>query len=158
MPRRMKHRLIRLAMLAALAPAACASFRATTPGGFVELPDQAPSFDYRATTHDGVVLAVRALDNDPRGDEAFWSQAIEGRLRQQGGYALLESRAVTSASGLTGRQLRFGHDEGSRPHLYYLTLFVTRRRIFLLEAGGARDPFQREAARIDGFVTSFVPK
>jgi hypothetical protein len=136
---------------------ACASFRATTPGGFVELPDQEPSFDYRATTHDGVVLAVRALDNEPRGDESFWSQAIELRLRQQGGYALLESRPVTCASGLAGRQLRFGHDEGTRPHLYYLTLFVTKRRIFLVEAGGAKDPFQREAAKIDAFVTSFVP-
>jgi hypothetical protein len=145
------------AWMVLLALAGCRHFKAATPAGFVELPDQDPSFDYRATTHDGVVLAVRALENEPRGDLAFWAQAIELRLRLQGGYALLETRPVRDARGVEGRQLRFGHDEGSRPHLYYLTLFVTKR-IFLVEAGGARDLVQRESPKIDQFVATFEAK
>ena len=137
-----------------LSLAGCRHFKASTPTGFVELPDQEAPYEYRATTHDGVVLAVRALKNEPPGDLAFWAQAIELRLRQQGGYALLETRPVRDARGLEGRQLRFGHDEGARPHLYYLTLFVTKR-IFLVEAGGARDLVQRESPKIDQFVATF---
>ena len=147
----------RLPLLVLLALVGCQHFKASTPTGFVELTDQEPRFDYRATSHDGVVLAVRALPNEPRGDLDFWTRAIEHRLRHQGGYALLDTRPVKDARGLEGRQLRFGHDEGSRPHLYYLTLFVTKR-IFLVEAGGARDLVQREGPRIDAFVGSFVAK
>ena len=134
----------------------CSTFKAKTPPGSVELEDHEARYDYRATTPDGVVLAVRALPNEPRGDESFWSQAIEGRLRHRGGYALLDSRSVKSADGVAGKQLRFGHDEGARPHLYYLTLFVTEDHIFLVEAGGAKDLVERETAKIDAFVSGFV--
>jgi hypothetical protein len=154
---RQRHLLLPPPLLLLLAFAGCTHFKASTPAGFVELPDQEPRYDYRASTHDGVVLAVRAIDNDPRGDLDFWSQAIELRLRQQGGYALLETRPVKDARGLAGRQLRFGHDQGARPHLYYLTLFVTKR-IFLVEAGGAKDLVMRESPKIDAFIDSFVAK
>jgi hypothetical protein len=147
-----------LALLAALAAAGCSTFRATTPAGFVALPDQEPQYDYRATTHDGVVVSVRSLDNDPRGDEAFWSRAVELRVRHQGGYALLDNRAVSARDGLTGRQLRFGHDEGARPHLYQVTLFVTHKRIYLLEAGGSRAAVERETPKLDAFIAQFEPR
>ena len=64
---------------------------------------------------------------------------------------------MRDARGLEGGQLRFGHDEGSRPYLYYLTLFVTKR-IFLVEAGGARDLVTRESPKTDAFVDSFVAR
>lgn len=147
-----------LVALALLAAGGCETFRAETPSGFVVLEDPQPQYDYRATTHDGVVLAVRAMDNEPTGDEEFWAQAVAGQLRRQGGYALLETRPVKTDGGLIGRQLRFGHDEGARPHLYQVTLFVTRKRIYLLEAGGARPLMEREAGRVDAFVTHFRPR
>jgi hypothetical protein len=139
----------------ALVLAGCGTFSARTPRGFVALTDPEPQYDYRATTPDGVVLAVRVLDNEPRGDEGFWGQAVETRLRHQGGYALLETRAVKTRTGLAGRQLRFGHDQGTRPHLYQLTLFVTKKRIYLLEAGGAKEGVEREAPRLDAFLADF---
>ena len=146
------------AVLAVTAAGGCGTFRATTPSGFVSLPDQEPSYDYRASTHDGVVVSVRSLPNDPRGDEGFWTRAVELRLRQQGGYALLDNRPVRAQRGLTGRQLRFGHDEGARPHLYQVTMFVTRKRIYLLEAGGGRTAMERERAKLEMFVSSFQPR
>ena len=142
----------------AAAVAGCGTFKAPTPPGFVALAEQDPLYDYRATTHDGVVLAVRVMPNDPLGDEAFWSQAVELRLRNQGGYALLESRAVRTRSGLPGRQIRFGHDEGARPHVYQVTLFVTKKRIYLLEAGGAKALMDRESPRLEAFVATFEPR
>ena len=134
-------RLTRVALTALLAviPMACGpGFKTETPTGFVALKDQEPRYDYRATTPDGLVMAVRVIDNDPSGDDAFWTGAIELRLRALGGYALLEKRAVTCKTGQSGTQLRFGHDEGTNPHLYVVTLFVTSKRLFVLEAGGAR--------------------
>jgi hypothetical protein len=145
-------------LLLALTLASCTTFKARTPAGFVALADQEPLYDYRATTHDGVVLAVRVLPNDPTGDEAFWSQAIELRLRHQGGYAFLDSSDVKTRSGLPGRRLRFGHDEGSEPHLYQVTIFVTKTRIYLLEAGGAKSLVDRDAPRLEAFIADFKPR
>ena len=134
------------------------SFVPATPPSFVELNDQRPSYDYRATSADGVVLGARAIDNDPKGTLPFWSEAIERRLRAMGGYALLEKRAVSCLGGLTGAQLRFGHDEGSTPHLYVVSIFVAEKHIFLLEAGGTKEQIERYADAIDWSVRNFRPK
>lgn len=132
----------------------CETFKTRTPPGFVSLTTD-EDYDYRATTADGVVAAVRVLDNEPRGDEAFWTDAIAGHLRQQGGYALLDSQAVRTRSGLAGRRLRFGHDEGTHPHLYQLTVFVTRARIYVVESGGAKPAIERESPHLEAFLGDF---
>jgi hypothetical protein len=134
---------------------ACTSFTVNTPNRFVSLKDQT-EYDYRATTPDGMVLGVRAIDNDVKGDLAFWSQALELRLQGMGGYALIEKKDV-EAGALKGVQLSFGHDEGQRPHVYQVVLFVNDKRIFLLEAGGERELFKKYAADVDGWVKSFQP-
>jgi hypothetical protein len=126
-----------------------------TPKGFVEIPDKYP-YHYRAVTADGLVIAARAIEHDPRGELGFWSEAVTNQLRRAG-YALLDQREVTTTAGLAGTQLRFGHDEGQRPHLYYVTLFVTDATIYLLEAGGTREQVEQRAADIDWAVANFKP-
>jgi hypothetical protein len=145
-------------LVAALVFGGCVPFRVATPPGFVALKDQRPSYDYRAVSADGVVLAVRAIDHTPRGDLDFWVRAVEKQVRLLGGYALLKKEPVTAAAGLQGTQLRFGHDEGRTPHLYQVTLFVTPARIFLLEAGGTKAGVEAAAAQIDQAVRSFTPR
>lgn len=142
------------ALLAGLLAGGCHDFEAATPQGFVELEDQ-EAYDYRATTADGVVIGVRALDHQPKGELAFWTSAIERQLREQSGYALLETRDVKTAQGLAGKQLRFGHDEGQRPHLYYVTLFVTEKKIYLIEAGGAKELVEKRADELAWAVQNF---
>ena len=44
------------------------SFVAVTPSGFVELNDQEPEYSYRAVSVEGVVVAVREIEHDPKGD------------------------------------------------------------------------------------------
>ena len=125
-----------------------------TPKGFVDL-DESTSYDQRATTADGLVLAGREIENDPEGDLAFWSHAIENQMRMRGGYALIDKRKVNTANGHEGEVLRFGHDEGNEPHLYYVALFVTPGTfwedgtIYLVEAGGPRELVEKSAASID---------
>jgi len=143
---------------ASLATVACGpSFELATPPGFVEIDQSWDHYDYRATTAKGLVIAAREIDHDPKGDAAFWLEAIEDRMRHRGGYALLEKVPVTSADGVSGTQLRFGHDEdGNKPHLYYLTVFVTDDAIVLLEAGGTKKLVTDNQAQIDRAVSSFV--
>ena len=38
--------------------------------------------EYRATTADGVVIGIRNVDNDPKGELSFWSRALENRMRE----------------------------------------------------------------------------
>jgi hypothetical protein len=130
-----------------------------TPKGFVEL-DEHGTYDQRATTPDGLVLAGREIENDPEGDLAFWSRAVENQMRLRGGYALLGKRKVKTTSGHEGEELRFGHDEGNKPHLYTVALFVTRGTIwkdgtiFLIEAGGPRELVEKNKASIDWAITN----
>ena len=86
--------------LALLALAGCGRpFTPATPPGFVDLGDNYPDGEYRATTADGAVIGVRAYDNEPRGELAFWTRALENRMRESGGYALLEKRVHSRGQG-----------------------------------------------------------
>src|SRR5262249_23152769 len=105
-------RLIALAAALAALSGCGRSFVPATPSGFVDLGDNYPNGEYRATTADGVVIGIRAWDNEPKGELAFWARALERRMRDMGGYALLEKKGVTNRGHLTGVEMRFGHDEG----------------------------------------------
>jgi hypothetical protein len=138
--------------LFALTAAACSPTFAT-PKGFVDL-DQGGTYDQRATTADGLVLAGREIENDPEGDLAFWSRAVENQMRMRGGYALIDKHAVKNAKGKDGEVLRFGHDEGNKPHVYFVALYVTKGNwlrdgtIYVLEAGGPKELIEKNTASI----------
>jgi len=144
--------------LFALGACACTPTFAT-PKGFVEL-DEHGTYDQRATTPDGLVLAGREIENDPEGDLDFWSRAVENQMRLRGGYALLGKRKVKTASGHEGEQLRFGHDEGNKPHLYTVALFVTRGTIwkdgtiYVVEAGGPRELVEKNTDAINWAISN----
>lgn len=147
--------LIALVLAACSAFGCSSSFAAATPPAFVELDGQ-KTYDYRATSADGVVLSVRAIDNEPKGTLSFWSEVVERKLRLGEGYALLEKRDVAARRGEHGTQLRFGRDQGGVPHLYSVTVFVTDKRIFVLEAGGTKVDMERYADSIDWSVRNFA--
>jgi hypothetical protein len=126
------------------------SFKATTPPSFVEIEDKHDDYDYRATTANGLVIGVREIEHDPKGEPTFWLQAIKNRMRDHGGYALTETVEVTSADGVKGTQLRFGHDEDEgEPYLYYITLFVTPKKLLVVEVGGSKEQLKGQAQEIE---------
>ena len=146
-----------LSLLALLSVVACGpSFEMGSPPGFVEIENDWDAYDYRATTADGLVLAVREIEHDPKGEPEFWLTAIKNRMRERAGYALLEEKPVQSADGVKGTQLRFGHDsETGKPHLYYLTVFVTDSAIHVIEAGGTKELMTAGQAKVDAAVSEF---
>jgi hypothetical protein len=149
--------LLPLAALFGLFAMGCGpSFVSQTPGGFVELDNDHDSYDYRATTADGVVIAVREIDNEGEGGPEFWLTAIKNRMRERGGYKLIDEVPVKSADGVSGTQLQFGHDDGNnKPHLYYLAVFVTPETIWLVEAGGTKEQMTAEAAKVAESISRF---
>jgi hypothetical protein len=126
-------------------------FDLATPRDFIAL-DQGEQanrgYALRATTADGVVIAVREIENTRHGSQDFWVQAIRNRLRRAGGYALLEEEEITAASGERGHQMRFGRDDNGHPYAYWLTVFVTNDRITLIEAGGRRETFEEQSSAV----------
>jgi hypothetical protein len=150
--------LITLASLLPLLGGCGRPFIPATPPGFADLGSRYPDDEYRSTTAEGVVLGIRAWDNDPNADLPFWSRVVERRIREMGGYALLDKRKVTSRGGLEGVAMRFGHDEGRSPYLYTVVLYVNRRRIFLLEAGGEKAEMTRQDAQIEWAIQNFAAR
>jgi hypothetical protein len=128
------------ACLFALSVAAChPSAGLAAPDGFAELGGE-KSYDWRAASAQGVVLAVRTEKNEPRANVDFWTDAIDVRLRRAG-YDATARKDVTSAAGLAGKQLRYSRVEDRRTYRYWLTLFVAGDRVYLVEAGGDKDSF-----------------
>lgn len=156
MMRKLRARCWLWLVLCASAGTGChAAFTTKAPSGFVELDEHGGRYAFRATTPDGLVVAAREVDHEPEGTLDFWVRAVENTLRTRGGYALLEVREITIAGGYPGKQLRFGHDEVNRPHLYYVTLVVTGGVIYVLEVGGAKPLVEAHEHAIAEWVQSF---
>ena len=144
-------RLFGLALLVAagLSAAGCGKpFDVKTAPGFVPLENQV-AYDYRATTPEGVVVAVRVVEDEKRGDLAFWTEALTLQLRDVSGYALLETVDVASRDGTPGRLLKFGHDEDGKPYAYWIRIYPAQGRLFLVEAGGTKPAFDRALPTVD---------
>src|ERR1041385_7250286 len=129
----MKHaflsgRVATLLLVGSLTSACGRPFDVRTPDGFVELDNQGPDYAYRATTADGVVVAVRAIDATGREGLGFWEEAVALELRDASGYALLEKKDVRSEDGTAGRELDFGRDQNGKPYAYRVALFAAERR------------------------------
>lgn len=128
-------RMLGLFLAAALAVAAgCSPFELQTPDGFAEL-DADDTYDYRATSSDGVVLAVRSEANEPHGNLQFWSNALHNKLASAG-YQRSDRSAVKTKSGLPGVRSSYRITHSGRPHVLWTAVFVHGDRVILVEAGG----------------------
>jgi hypothetical protein len=140
--------------LLALALSGCGRpFDVKTAPGFVELEDQPASWSYRSISSEGVVVAVRVLD-DQAGDLAFWTRATSLQMTQIRGYTLTETRDATSRDGTKGSELVFRHDTEDRSYVYRIRLFVTQRRLFVVEVGGDQAQMERHTPSVDWMVAS----
>ncbi len=124
-------------------------FDVKTAPGLVELEHQEPDYAYRAIAPEGVVMAIRVIDTNGRGDLEFWTRATALRMHQLDGYALLGQTPVKSRNGKEGRELDFGHDENGKPYLYSLRVFVTPSHLFLVETGGPKTQVERYKSALD---------
>jgi hypothetical protein len=147
---------ILVCLAASLACMGCGpGFTLKTPDGFVELDDQ-KEFAYRATTAQGIVMGVRVEPNRPKGNLAFWTDAIDLKLRNIG-YTAAEAAEIKTKSGASGKQLRYKRTLYERPHIFWFTVFVTDADVYVIETGGDERDFTKVKDEIVKSLEGFVP-
>ncbi len=126
--------------------------RLDTPSGFATL-DSSSAYSYRATSANGVVLATRTQPNDVEANTEFWVGTLDAKLRDKG-YVAEPARVVKTGRGLTGTQIRYTTTEGGRAHRYWLTVFTTKAKVFVVEAGGDKEAFEQSEATVDRAIAT----
>jgi hypothetical protein len=140
--------------VAASAAGCHSNARLQAPDDFAELgAGKSKTYDWRAASAHGVVLAVRTEANEPRANVEFWADAIDVRMRE-GGYAAEAKKNVVSASGLQGKQLRYSREDDRRVYRYWLTVFATGDRVYVIEAGGDKESFDPAEKIVERAVLS----
>lgn len=152
--------LFRLApVLVALAATACGpAFVLDRPSDFLTLDEhesRSHGYAFRATSADGVVVAVRELENRGHGSLTFWTESIRNQLRYGSGYAIAEETSVRAASGEEGTRLVCGRDQGSVAYTYWVTVFVADDELYVVEAGGPRDVFEVHRQAVEASLANF---
>lgn len=150
-------KILACALVAAAACAACGpSVSLRTPPGFAVLDDQ-KEYVYRASSADGVVIGVRAEKNDPQGNLDFWSEVLNQKLRQMGYAPEGAAAEVRTAGGLAGREMKFTAKRAGRPHRFWIAVFVTEGRVWVVEAGGDADRFtEKHQKAVERAIQSMV--
>jgi len=136
-----------------LGSAACThGARLSTPNGFATL-EESGGYSYRATSAKGVVLATRTEPNDVKANTEFWAETLDATLRDKG-YVADGTRNVKTAKGLAGTQLRYTTTKNGREHRYWVTVFATTKKVFVVEAAGDKEPFDKSVSAVDGAIGS----
>ena len=61
---------------------------------------------------------------------------------------------MKTSRGLAGTQLRYLTSKNGREHRYWITVFATKSKVFVVEAAGDKEPFDRSVAQVDGAIAS----
>jgi hypothetical protein len=133
----------------------CTHFAINTPGGFAQLQHQAPQFDYRAVSAYGVAIGVRVVSNREHGNLDFWSEAADRYLQANGPYHAAGRVDVHGANGIHGRRLAYTYGDAQTGGTYWVAVYVTDTRVFLVEAGGNNDAFARARPSVEQALSSF---
>jgi len=145
----------RIAVLCTLlaGSAACAGgARLSTPNGFATL-EEGGGYSFRATSAKGVVLATRTEPNEVKANTEFWAETLDAKLRDKG-YVADGTRHVKTGKGLEGTQLRYTTTKGGRAHRYWVTVFATKSKVFVVEAAGDKEPFDESEGVVDGAIVT----
>ncbi len=141
-------RALRLVVVAAaLTLAACHGARLETPSGFATLSSSS-DYSYRATSAKGVVLATRTEPNEVKANTAFYADALDAKLRGKG-YTPDGTATVKTEKGLTGTQLRYVTERNGRAHRYWIAVFATDAKVYVVEAAGDKEPFDAAETTVE---------
>ena len=102
---------------------------------------------YKLITADGVQLKIREVDNYPKANLDFWTDALQRHLGQRGYRPLARSCFKTDA-GLAACTLDFGIPRGAEDWVLSETVLVADKRIVLIEVAGPYVRFAPLAKRL----------
>lgn len=124
-------------------------FELTLPPDFVLFDEDE---QYRAQAADTAIMRVARIDNEPRGDATFWSDAVQ-REMQGRGEKLVESK---TAGHVTYRLYR---NDDLRPRYYLVGVAVAGDDLFVIESFFPNEEsYKRHHAAIAGALNTFRAK
>jgi hypothetical protein len=149
--------LVALAALSVAFAPACASLRMDTPADFARVESPRAPYEYRAVAAYGVALAVRSVPNEGHASLDFWAEAVDRTLRGAGPYHPAGTLDVRTNGGLPGRRLAYVFGNAQSGSVYWVTLFVTPARVYVVEAGGPPEAFARARAGVERATVTLTP-
>lgn len=137
-------------------PRACGRPRVAVeaPGGYA--PD-ATRGSFRALSPEGLPFQVRTFRNEPEKSLAFWAEALETHLRNEGYRPAAEGRDF-QAGNEPGRLFEWAVPYGGESWLYQTALLVSGGRIVLAEAAGPYALFRGYSSGIEQSLRSIRPR
>lgn len=144
-----------LVAAAAAALAACGGPRheMTPPEAFKRYEDVRA---LKLITADGVMLKAREVENYPKADLPFWTDAMKRHLEERG-YVAKSERCFDTAGGRRGCTIDFLLPRGAEDWVLSETLFVVDDRVVLVEAAGPYDRFAKVEADLAKALETFRP-
>ncbi|MCA9538977.1 MAG: hypothetical protein KC620_08810 [Myxococcales bacterium] len=112
--------------------------------------------DLRLITADGVRVAAREVDNEPKADLAFWTDAMKRHLEKRG-YTFRAEDCFNTRKGLRGCTLDFMLPYGNEDWVMSETIFVIDDRIVLVEAAGPFERYQPVEQQLRAALRTFEP-
>lgn len=131
-------------------------FQIEPPADFVEREERDwSSYAYRALNADAIVLGVREIFEDKEASLAFWAKAVKNRLQASHSYAVLSEEPLSAASGEGGTLIRMGREDSGVQYDYWLALYDAGDVLYVVEAGGQRESFQKVEGQLLTSIKGF---
>ncbi len=138
--------------LALLFGTGCKSKHIKTPSDFAQMEDPGYAFEYRAISSNEVVIGVQRKPNEPKGDADFWMNVWKDKYPPIKDYAYVADEKISTSAGLSGFLLEYTSEEEDGKYTLMVALFVKKKYIWILTAGGRED---RVAEHRDTIIAAF---
>ena len=143
-------------VLAVTAGAGCRK-HIKTPDDFAEMDDPGYDYEYRAISPDEIVLGVQKRPNEPKGDVSFWAKVWKEKYPPIKDYTFVDMEDVTTKGGLKGSLLTFTSEEEDGLYRMMVAIFVIKKNIWILSAGGKDEILEAEADTVKKAFQTFKP-
>ncbi len=131
----------------------CTKYKMTVPDGFRQYQD---SGEFKMITADGVMLKGREVDNYPKADLPFWTDALKRHMRERG-YEFKSVDCFKTKSGLDGCALEFMLPNAGEDWVLSECMFVIDDRIILLESAGPYARYAKVEKSLHEAYRTFIP-
>lgn len=128
-----------------------------TPDDFAKMDDPGYDYEYRAISPDEIVLGVQKRPNEPLGDVSFWAKVWKEKYPPIKDYTFVDKESITTNKGLKGSLLTFTSEEEDGLYRLMIALFVVKKNIWILSAGGKDEVLEDEADTVTRAFKTFKP-
>ena len=114
------------------------------------------SREFKLITADGVMLKAREVENYPKGDLPFWTDAMDKHLTERG-YLLKSKSCFKTKTARSACTLSYALPYGTEDWTLSETLFVAGDTIVVVEAAGPFARYAKVEAEITEALKTFEP-